>query len=202
MTSGHFFRPFVFFLSLVTSLALTVLPAHAAELTVSTPDLTAFIDSVKDGQGGVVRGVYVANLFALKVLQQPANDPAYVSPVQNVATEFRLAREAGTLGLLAHNFLAGANFAALQPGQEIQIVLGDGKVETFKVTRILRYQSLQPANPSSPMVSLETGEKLSSAQLFEKVYRGNGHLVLQTCLSQNGELSWGRMFILAEPVKN
>ena len=95
------------------------------------PDFEQFVISVSDGNAGVVRGVYVPGLFAVKVLQQPDNNPGYVSPADGTITEFGLAKSYGNIGLLAHNYLTGASFSNLLPGQEIRIVYGNGEVELF-----------------------------------------------------------------------
>jgi hypothetical protein len=157
------------------------------------------VDSVRNGQSGVLRGVYAPWLFALPVVQQPLNDPGFVSPVSEVVTDFRDVKGAGNIGLLAHNYLAGKYFPLLQIGQEIRTVNGDGAVEYFHVTQILRYQALDSGNAFSDFIDLQTGQRLSAAALFEKVYMGARHLTFQTCIDENGDASWGRLFVIAEP---
>jgi hypothetical protein len=199
MTPGRLLKTLSFTLILLFSLTISVFPAHAAEFAAPTPEFSNFLNSVKDGQTGVVRGVYVPGLFALKIIQQPAQDPTFVSSLPDVVTDFKAAKAAGNLGLLAHNYLAGQDFPALTTGQEIRIVFGDGKIEYFRVTKILRYQALQPKSTTSDFVNLESSEKLSATQLFEKVYKGSHHLTFQTCIYKDGEQSWGRLFVIAEP---
>ncbi len=159
----------------------------------------AFIASVTDGQAGVVRGVYVPNVLALPVRQQPANNPSYVSPESGVATQFAAAASLGVTGLLAHNYLAGADFFKLAMAQDVQIVYGDGTVKLYRVTAIYRYQALDPYSPYSDFVDLSTGETLSAAQVFSMVYAGGDHVTFQTCIERNGNWSWGRLFVIAIP---
>jgi hypothetical protein len=78
------------------------------------------------------------------------------------------------------------------------LIYGDGRTETFIVRRFLRYQALSPDSVKSDFVDLETGEFLTTSQLFLKVYNRPGDLVLQTCIYAEGDTSWGRLFIIAE----
>lgn len=108
------------------ALALTGLPVTGSETTRQTaprsaqvPTLEEFIPTVINGQAEVVTGVHVAGTLALRVTQQPASNPAYVSPLAGHATQFSLANQFGTTGLLAHNYLSGALFFKLTAGQEV-----------------------------------------------------------------------------------
>jgi hypothetical protein len=158
-----------------------------------------FVSAVSDGRAGVVRGVYVPGQLAARVLGQPNDDPSYVSPVNGVITEFGLAKSHGNIGLLAHNYLAGASFSKLTPGQEIRIVYGDGQIEYFFVEEILRFQALEPNSASSNFIDQETGQRLSTSDLFQRVYTGKRHVTFQTCIYADGNFSWGRLFVIAVP---
>ena len=57
-------------------------------------------------------------------------------------------------------------------------------------------------NPYSQFKDLETQTSLTAEELFNNVYRGDYHLTLQTCIENNGNSSWGRLFIVASPVEN
>ena len=164
------------------------------------PSSEAFIASVADGQAGVVRGVYVPSVLALPVRQQPADNPTYVSPEAGTATQFASAAALGVTGLLAHNYLAGAEFFKLAAGQDVQIVYGDGAVKLYRVTAIYRYQALDPYSPYSNFVDLSTGETKSVGEVFMQVYAGGDHVTFQTCIANNGNPSWGRLFVIATPV--
>ena len=161
------------------------------------PSSEAFIASVADGQAGVVRGVYVPGVLALPVRQQPADNPTYVSPEAGTATQFASAAALGVTGLLAHNYLAGAEFFKLAAGQDVQIVYGDGAVKLYRVTAIYRYQALDPYSPYSNFVDLSTGETKSVGEVFTQVYTGGDHVTFQTCIANNGNASWGRLFVIA-----
>jgi len=161
------------------------------------PSSDAFITSVADGQAGVVRGVYVPGVLALPIRQQPANNPTYVSPENGVATQFAAAASLGVTGLLAHNTLAGADFFKLAEAQDVLIVYGDGAVKLYRVTAIYRYQALDPRSPYSDFVNLSTGETESVGEVFSQVYTGDDHVTFQTCIANNGNASWGRLFVIA-----
>ncbi|MFN3491076.1 MAG: hypothetical protein ACK40V_02555, partial [Anaerolineales bacterium] len=57
-----------------------------------------------------------------------------------------------------------------------------------------------PLSPYSNFIDLETEEFLTAEGLFNKVYRGDFHVTLQTCIEKDGSLSWGRLFIVAKPL--
>jgi hypothetical protein len=163
------------------------------------PDYKSFIETVQNGEKGVLRGVYVPGVFALPIVQQPAGHPGYVSLNNNEITQFRMASEVGNIGLLAHNYLSGTLFVNLKPGDEVRLVYGDGAVEYFVVEEILQYQALQPFSPTSDFRDLATETTISVEELFRRVYRGERHVTFQTCIEAYGNSSWGRLFIVAKP---
>ncbi len=198
-THQQVFFCFTVFFMLVLALCIP-LPAQAQGYAEAPAlDFLSFVMSVQNGQAGVLRGVYVPGVLALPVIQQPRGWPAYVSDVDNVITQFSMAAEVGNVGLLAHNTLAGRDFVNLSPGQEVRLVYGDGSVEYFIVTEILRYQALQPYSPTSEFRDLDTLETITAEELFRRVYRGERHVTFQTCIEENGNSSWGRFFVIAQP---
>jgi hypothetical protein len=98
---------------------------------------------------------------------------------QNTITQFGLASQAGSTGLLAHNYLAGESFFLLRENQKFYLIYGDGQVSGFVVTEILRYKALEPASTSSRFVALENNDTLLASELFSKVYDRDGEVVLQ-----------------------
>ena len=165
----------------------------------SLPDLDNFIQSVKDGDTGALRGVYSDGLFAFPIVQQPDNRSSYVSTQPNTITEFGPASAYGNIGLLAHDFLAGQYFFQLFIGQNIQLIYGNGQIENFVITQIYHYQATDPYSLYSQFIDLHSQENLSATQLFKKVYMGPMHVTFQTCIESNGNSSWGRLFVIAEP---
>lgn len=171
--------------------------SHPADA--SLPALDTFAGSVKNGQAGQLRGVYVPDILADTVVQQPANQADFVSPRQNIITQFSSATTLGSTGLLAHNFLAGAKFSQMQPGQTVYLVYGDGRTAAFTVTTILRYQALQPNSVYSNFKDLTSGRTVSASSLFSTTYGRRGEVVFQTCITSNGLSTWGRLFVIASP---
>ena len=154
---------------------------------------------IPDSQEAVLRSVYVPDVLALPIVQQPADDPYYVSSHDGEATQFSIASQYGNIGLLAHNNLSGKSFSKLSVGQEVELVYGDGRVEGFIVTKVLRFQALQPQSQQSSFLDLDNSETLSANQMFNRVYTGSRHLTFQTCINANGDASWGRLFVVATP---
>jgi hypothetical protein len=113
-----------------------------------------------------------------------------------------MASEVGNIGLLAHNHLAGSSFANIKDGDRIILIYGDGHLESFLVERIEQYQALSPLSPYSQFKDLATESVLTAEDLFREVYRGEYHLTLQTCIDNQGNSSWGRLFIIAKPIAN
>lgn len=175
-------------------------PVQADTYPAALPSLPDFIETVKDGSYSTLRGVYVQGVMAYAIDQQPSASPGYVSTSPNKVTQFKMASTMGNLGLLAHNYLAGASFSQLKKGDTITLVFGDGRTQGFVVEDILQYQALSPLSPYSNFTDLGTRELLTAEQLFSKVYRGEFHLTLQTCIENEGNLSWGRLFIIAKPI--
>ena len=166
--------------------------------------LLSFADfnrSVQNGEADVLRGVYVANILALPVIQQPANNHYYVSNRDGQITQFSIASQYGNIGLLAHNTLSGKLFSQLAIGQEVRLVYGDGHVEYFVIAQILRFQALQPESVSSSFRNLDRNETLTAGQMFNRAYLGDSRVVLQTCIAGEGNTSWGRLFVIAVPIE-
>ena len=163
------------------------------------PGFADFSRSVQNGDATVLRGVYVPDVLALPVVQQPVDRPYYVSNRDGEATQFGMASQYGNIGLLAHNTLSGRDFSRLSIGQQVRLVYGDGRVEDFLVTNILRFRASNPESVSSSFRNLDRKETLSAGEMFTRTYTGDRHLVFQTCIAANGNESWGRLFIIAVP---
>jgi hypothetical protein len=175
----------------------------SATITPSLPDLAEFTETVKNERSHLAVGVYVADVLALPILQQPANQAAYVSNQEGVVTQFQMASSFGTVGLLAHNTLAGAVFSHLEPGQIVTLVYGDGKTKNYRIEEISSYQALTPNSPYSRFQDLHSsGNSISAADLFTQIYMPGDRLVFQTCIENNNNLSWGRLFITAYPFEH
>ena len=163
------------------------------------PVLPSFSISSQNGNGRFLREALADDLFALPIVQQPDSNAGYVSTVDNTLTQFSMVNQFGNIGLLAHNYLSGQFFTQFTTGTRVQLIYGDGHTEYFQVTHIYRYQATSPESVNSDFVDLDTQETLTASELFTKVYMGARHVTFQTCISQDGNSSWGRLFVIAEP---
>lgn len=211
MNPNKLHKPLALLLS--TALILLALPLAAGAAPIPTtgngaapaaaaavlPPYDRFVSVLSNGQAGVVRGVYVPGVLAMRVAQQPAGNPLFVSAVANVATQFSIASP-GVTGLVAHNYSSGGLFFNLATGQEVRVVYGDGTVKRYLVTSISQYQALDPNSPYSNFLELNTGATLTSTDVFNKFYTGGQHVTFQTCIAQDGNLTWGRLFVVATPL--
>ena len=183
------------------SVPVRTAPPGGVPLTADLPDLNAFASSLTNGQASQVVGVYAPQLFALPVVQQPATDNQFVSSDDKTVTQYSVPAQYGVTALLAHNTLSGVDFFGLKTGQEVVLIYGDGRQSRYTITGSQRYQALSPADPHSDFVDLNGpgGQVMNYQQLFDRVYTHAGQLVFQTCFAANGDLSWGRVFYMADP---
>jgi hypothetical protein len=163
------------------------------------PTFAEFSKAVRTNQADVLTGVYVPEVLALPIIQQPTGNAGYVSPFDDQVTQFGMASQFGNVGLLAHNHLSGRFFTDLAVGQEVRLVYGDGKLEYFVISRILEFQALQPTSPYSSFRDLDSDKTFTAEQVFKNVYTGDRHVTFQTCIAGPGSLSWGRLFVIATP---
>lgn len=167
--------------------------------TIHLPKFSDFSTLVENGNVNVLSGVYVPNVLALPIVQQPTGDSGYVSGHDDQATQFAMASQYGNIGLLAHNYLSGKLFSRLVIGEEVRLIYGDGKVEYFVITEVMRYQALDPYSQWSSFRNLDNYDVLSTEQMFNRAYAGDRHVTFQTCIATDGNSSWGRLFVIAIP---
>jgi hypothetical protein len=183
----------------LSSFFLNPRPIQAIGNAENIPPFRSFSESVQNGEADVLRGVYVPDVLALPVVQQPADKPYYVSSHNGEVTQFSVASRYANTGLLAHNTLSGRLFSGLSIGQEVRLVYGDGNVEYFVVKNILRFQALDPESVTSSFRNLDRNEVLSAGEMFNRAYVGERRVVFQTCIEAHGNASWGRLFVVAVP---
>ncbi len=185
----------------VTGLPASEAPNAVAPVNLPAPiePYEAFVTRVMDGTP-TVRGVYVDGLFALDVVQQSFGGPGYVDANVGTATQFEYASYFDVIGLLAHNYLSGAEFFKLTLGTQIKVVYGNGYVQTYVVDEIQHYQAINSQDSRSPLVDLFTGVVLDASSVFQRHYMGNHKVTFQTCIEHAGDPYWGRAFISASPL--
>ena len=165
------------------------------------PGLLDFVVEVANGEKDLVRGVFVQDVLALQVVQQPPKDAADVTEEFGFATQFQSAAHYGVIGLLAHNYLSGQLFYHLEVGQTVYLVMGDGKTQRYIVNEIARYKKMDPSSLRSNLVDLSDGKTYTTPQVFTRYYRKPHKVTFQTCLEGEGRLNWGLIFITAVPVE-
>lgn len=164
------------------------------------PSLDKFVSSIENESSSLV-GVYADGLFALKIVEQPPGRDAYVAARPDVVTLFSEAEDFGSIGLLAHNFLAGSYFFDLEMHEQILVISGDGALSPYRITAFRRFEALDPQNPKSNFLDLTKGQNITAEKVFKQVYMHKNSLIFQTCIQENGNDEWGRLFVIAEPVE-
>ena len=164
------------------------------------PHLSSFITNISNSNAGELRGIYIPGVMAFPVIQQPGDNAGFVSTEADSVTQFGMVNQFGNIGLLAHNNLAGINFFSLTQGQLVYLVYGNGEISTFIITEVLHYQAYEPYNVYTYFRDLDSGLEYSAEDVFRKVYMGERHVTLQTCIAENGVGSWGRLFVIAIPL--
>lgn len=164
------------------------------------PSLKNFTSQVVNGQDKLIRGVYVPGFLALPVVQQPSGNTGFVSTRPETLTQFQLAARNNVIGLLAHNYLSGKDFFKLRDGLQVMVIKGDGSIARYRITEIHEFQKLTPGSHWSHYLDLNTGERLTTYQVYNWFYQGDHHLTFQTCLERNGLETWGLRFVVAEPL--
>ncbi len=128
------------------------------------PGLGDFTSSIINGDPEIVVGVYVEDLFALPVIQQPQDEPSYVSDEEGLLTQFKLPAKHGVVGILAHNTLSGSLFSHLTMGDKVVVVYGDGRSELYIVAYAESYQALDPESPYSEFININGATDLEYQQ--------------------------------------
>jgi hypothetical protein len=177
-------------------------PPFIVQLTQDPLEL--FIEQVaKPQKSASPVGLFHPVLLQAEIIQQPKNSPGFVSTDPQKLTQFSIANQYGVTALLAHNYLMGQTFFKIQEGDVLTVVFGDKTFQEYRVEEIRRYQALTPTSPYSKFINLADPDKkvITAADLFYEIYTQKGTLVLQTCIEKDGELSWGRIFIIATPIE-
>src|SRR5215216_570461 len=174
-------------LAIFLSLFYKPIDTQALGTSATLPTFADFARSVQNGDANALRGVYVADVLALPIAQQPSNYPGFVSSNDGEITQFGMVSQYGNVGLLAHNHLSGKLFPQLAVGQEVRLVYGDGRIEVFVINEVLRYQALQPTSPYSSFRNMDKDEAtLTAEQMFKRAYFGDRHVTFQTCINAYG----------------
>lgn len=174
------------------------------ETHILTPEqqtlLDRFLLHVVTGDPRQITGLFIPGYGGFYVVQPPDGKDGSVSPVQGVLTQFKRPGSQGVIGLIAHNYSAGKWFTGFSPGDEFYVLYGDGRYDIYQFKESIQYRAINGKNVYSDFVDLSSGQRLNVDQVYNRVYSGKPHLTLQTCIQEDDDLTWGRMFIIAEPV--
>lgn len=162
-------------------------------------DLGELIASVTNGNPAQVVGGYIPAVLAARVIQQPVDQPGWVSPEAGTLTEYHPASQLGNLGLLAPTETAQALFDQMAAGQNLTIIQGDGSLREYQISVIMTFQALDPANPNSDYLILPVGVRIPYDELLNCVYGGSDHVVFETTIHQPDVPNWGKLFVAAFP---
>jgi hypothetical protein len=163
-----------------------------------TGEQSAPTSDLNENRGAMLQ---LENGTQLLVAGQPTGSIGYVSNMPGVVTRFQQADKLGSIGLIAHNYLSGEEFFGLQIGD--RIMMTDelvNETSEYRVIAVEQYQALQPTSIHSQFRNLDNDETISAHQLSQRIYGQAGHMILQTCIENEGNLEWGRLFIIAEPI--
>ena len=175
-------------------------PSTTGSINFRRPVVTVDFQIAESSEEGTLSSVHFEDSLVFPIVQQPTGKPNFVSKNAGEITQFSSASDYGNIGLLAHNYLSGKAFFRLTVGEEIDLVYEDGKTEAFVVSEILKYEALDPKSPFSSFRNLTNHDEILSAQeMFQRAYEGDRHITFQTCISKDGNASWGRLFVVAVP---
>lgn len=174
------------------------------------PELSEQLNSEKqDTFLKVELGILSTNYY--NIVQQPPGQEEYVDPNYDVITEFsELSEEEEKQArwFLAHiQGKAGQEIAQLRQGMRIRFEMEGGEVQEYEIAGVVRYQATEPNSSTAPLIevneNLETiGIPLSNRAVKRGLFGlANGGIILQTCIENGGNSSWGRIFVVAQPLE-
>jgi hypothetical protein len=160
-----------------------------------------------------VAGVFAACKFALTVIQPPPNlTVPYVDPVE--ITQYQLPPKNHVIGLYGEVAGNGSLFNLIKPEDEVDVILGTGKILRFRIVKKDTVIALQPNSVNSNFMDLN-GNKFTTQEIADRYYVAKSvtpQLTLQTCVNipgwdlvtDNGKTrtKWaaGRVFFIGEPI--
>jgi hypothetical protein len=181
-----------FSFSLLLAFQANALPVTGLNMRTAAGVTAGFMDQLLNGKSAkAVVQVSVPGKFSYSVVQT-GNDV----PTGYELGQYTQAAKKGSVGLLAHNYLAGQSFFSLAIGDEVNLTYSNGATQTFVVTNVLRYQATDPNDYSKPFLN-SNGRQVSAKNVFNQAFHNNG-LTFQTCIIAEGLNTWGLLFVQAE----
>lgn len=93
--------------------------------------------------------------------------------------------------IFAHSTLDGQYFYEIEPGDMLRVY--DQEWIDYRVTDILRLQAVPPHSLTPQLIA-------ERPYTYQEIF-GVHDLVLQTCITRDGNPEWGRLFVFAEKWK-
>lgn len=117
------------------------------------------------------------------VVQQP--NQLWVSSQKNVLTQYELAGELGTYGILAHSEYAGKQFRKLDLGETVSVKFENETVADYIVGEI-SYFSVVPRGNTADYIESSTGLTYTFLDMMKRFYMNENKITFQTCVGKNG----------------
>ena len=163
------------------------------------PSISEFAFEISSNPSSAsLSGIYVENILADRIVQQPIGNPGYVSNEEDTVTQFSMATHFGTIGILAHNTAAGAAFFELELDDVIYLVQSSGKLQSFIVKEIQEYQAIWPNNTYSDFFDLRDPSSLISAQTLFLIHTAGAEFSFFKPVSKTAGIRAGEGFLLSQ----
>ncbi|MFO7942894.1 MAG: hypothetical protein R6U51_01090 [Anaerolineales bacterium] len=177
-------------------------PRHVDFPGVPSEHTYQFRDTPNDAQSqnDRISRVEVLGQYSYTIIEQPKDNPAFVSHKPGTFTHFLLAERYGAIGLMAHNAQVGSLFSEFEVGTQVTLFRQDQKPIRYQVQSIRKFKALSPNSAYSAFIDLKDSAHYTAGELFLEIYGVGDRLVFQTCLSKDGLNNWGRWFVIAYPV--
>lgn len=168
-------------------------PAHDEKLDVGFQGRSGQFDEVTRSLPVLLEGPF----GSLEVRYQ-GGEYGFVADLRGAVTLFQAAWDDGSLGFLAHNYLAGAAFYELRAGNLLRVTAADGSSRWYVVRETMVFTAIDPGKWWTDVID-EEGRRWSQEEVYAGLYERQGWVVLQTCWGEGRYAGW--WFAVAEPVE-
>lgn len=131
-----------------------------------------------NGPRAILESLERPGIWSLELRGQ-AGDLEHVTGQPGQATIFEEAQGWGTLGILAHDYLAGGLFYDLDPGAVLWIRSRTGaqlNTHLYQIERVYIFERLGP-----DIYQDQTGQRYRELDIYNLAYRSGSPVTLQTC---------------------
>lgn len=178
---------------------ISTLPAALATNALPLTGEVANVQAVSTVKSSAAKNMTVTSVVVPGKFSYAVSRPSNSVPSSGVG-QYAQALKKKAIGLLAHNFAAGASFFTLTAGDEVIITFSNGTSKTYVVYNVMSYEATKAGDFSKPFINAR-GKIVSAKQVFNKAYK-SGTVTFQTCIARNGHASWGVIFVQARLKNN